>query len=338
MHIAYCSIQIHSNSRGIVFFSGDVCNEMDSILGRNQNKERLDINCNFFIPSNKDDSDPNVLAGQCDCKSNATGRRCDQCKDGFFDLDAVHVTGCIPCDCNLDGTTNRTQSCNATSGECDCKDRVSGVKCDTCKPGFWGLSGQEPRGCKTCQCDPFGTTARNVNQCNTITGQCSCKEGATGRKCDQCSDGYHSLTQDGCKTCNCSAAGTLPSLQDDCDKSSGRCSCKLNVEGNNCDTCKPGYYNLTAHNPQGCTQCFCDIKGTAGGSGQCDLQSGNCTCKPQVMGQRCNQCKPGTFGLNQSDPLGCQPCNCFPKGTVDGDNKRPGNNNYHSINFFLPFH
>lgn len=188
----------------------------------------------------------------------------------------------------------------------------------------------EPLGCKTCDCDPFGTTVGNVNTCNAVSGQCSCKPGSIGRKCDQCEDGYHSLTQSGCSSCNCSAAGTQPSLLNKCDKNTGRCDCKLNVEGNNCDQCKQGFYNQSQSNPQGCVQCACDIKGTAGGSGQCEQQSGNCTCKPLVVGQRCNQCKLGTYGLNQSNPNGCQPCNCFPKGTRDGDTKRPGKNESHT--------
>ncbi|CAJ0966339.1 unnamed protein product, partial [Ranitomeya imitator] len=37
------------------------------------------------------------------------------------------------------------------------------------------------------------------------------------------------------------------------------------VEGENCDRCKAGYYNLQAQNPEGCTECFC-----FGVSGVCD--------------------------------------------------------------------
>lgn len=30
-----------------------------------------------------------------------------------------------------------------------------------------------------------------------------------------------------------------------------------NVEGDNCDLCKPGFYNLKERNPEGCSECFC---------------------------------------------------------------------------------
>ncbi|VDP01273.1 unnamed protein product, partial [Schistosoma margrebowiei] len=32
-------------------------------------------------------------------------------------------------------------------------------------------------------------------------------------------------------------------------------------------------------------------------------------------GDQCDQCKPGTFGLNIDYPLGCYTCFCFPTGT-----------------------
>ena len=35
-------------------------------------------------------------------------------------------------------------------------------------------------------------------------------------------------------------------------KQPGDCYCKANVMGQQCDMCMPGYYNLTAENPEGC--------------------------------------------------------------------------------------
>ena len=35
------------------------------------------------------------------------------------------------------------------------------------------------------------------------------------------------------------------------------CLCKPNVEGDACDTCQQGKFNLQASNPDGCSDCFC---------------------------------------------------------------------------------
>lgn len=41
-----------------------------------------------------------------------------------------------------------------------------------------------------------------------------------------------------------------------------------------------------------------------------------CICKTNVEGSMCDQCKLGYFGLEQSNPEGCQFCDCHPAGTI----------------------
>ena len=53
--------------------------------------------------------------------------------------------------------------------------------------------------------------------------------------------------------CQCSSAGSLHTA---CHLTTGKCSCKDNVEGHNCDSCKDGTYNLDTANHQGCLHCF----------------------------------------------------------------------------------
>ncbi|XP_012969728.3 laminin subunit gamma-2 isoform X2 [Mesocricetus auratus] len=91
------------------------------------------------------------------------------------------------------------------------------------------------------------------------SGQCRCKPGVTGPRCDRCQPGFHMLTDAGCtrdqrqldSQCDCDPAG----ISGPCD--SGRCACKPAVTGERCDRCRPGYYHLDRANPEGCTQCFC---------------------------------------------------------------------------------
>ena len=41
-----------------------------------------------------------------------------------------------------------------------------------------------------------------------------------------------------------------------CHLTTGKCQCKANVEGHNCDICKDGSFNLGSANEQGCLSCF----------------------------------------------------------------------------------
>lgn len=51
-------------------------------------------------------------------------------------------------------------------------------------------------GCISCNCNINGSI---LNACDPLSGQCSCKEGVSGLKCDICEDNYYGLTHDGCK-------------------------------------------------------------------------------------------------------------------------------------------
>lgn len=84
------------------------------------------------------------------------------------------------------------------------------------------------------------------------------------------------------RPCSCNPSGSI----DECNVETGRCVCKDNVEGFNCERqlilslvalyllsyfrykkipgcilisfrCKPGFFNLESSNPRGCTPCFC---------------------------------------------------------------------------------
>ncbi len=93
----------------------------------------------------------------------------------------------------------------------------------------------------------------------------------------------------------CDPAGSLNNAKCDPyeDKEAGliagQCHCKPLVEGQNCDRCKNGYFNLTAENPDGCQSCSCNTIGTTGNMG-CDKISGLCSCKRFVTGRACDKC------------------------------------------------
>ena len=53
-----------------------------------------------------------------------------------------------------------------------------------------------------------------------------------------------------------------------------------------------GYWGLSEE-PDGCKPCDCDPGGAY--DNQCDKDSGQCHCRPNVIGRRCDQVNPGYF-------------------------------------------
>lgn len=75
--------------------------------------------------------------------------------------------------------------------------------------------------------------------CVPETGQCNCKPGVGGVKCDRCEPGFWGLPKiseghEGCLPCGCSQFG---SVRDDCEQMTGRCVCKTGVQGQKCTVC-----------------------------------------------------------------------------------------------------
>ncbi|NXH40266.1 LAMB1 protein, partial [Dicaeum eximium] len=157
---------------------------------------------------------------------------------------------------------------------------------------------------------------------NTSGAVCDdCQHNTMGRRCHLCKPFYYKdPTKDlrdpaVCRACNCDPEGSLDGgLCDSADDPArgliaGQCRCKEHVAGPRCDRCKPGFFDLSADNPQGCRRCQCDPRGTVADGSQCDPVSGECFCKRLVTGRSCNQCLPEHWGLSHNLP-GCRPCDC----------------------------
>ncbi|KAK1328091.1 hypothetical protein QTO34_012514 [Cnephaeus nilssonii] len=267
------------------------------------------------------------MGGQCDCKRRASGRRCNQCQDGFFNLHKLDPDGCSPCNCNTSGTEDGDITCHPHSGQCTCKANVTGLRCDRCRLGFKFLPSFRDGGCAPCRCNPFGSVSR---LCDPLSGQCECRADARGLRCDTCREHFYGLDVTGCQACGCHPAGSLPgtvcalgqgsaiaspalagdsamdvwrdpstsnrtTLSSACPatviRRDRQCPCKPGVTGLRCSQCGPHRYNLTAGDFQGCGTCECDPSGTLPGT-MCDPSSGQCRCLPNRQGRRCDQCQP----------------------------------------------
>ncbi|VDO06960.1 unnamed protein product [Brugia timori] len=80
----------------------------------------------------------NKSGGVCiNCRHNTAGRNCHYCKPGYFrDLtkSVTHRKACKACNCHPVGSLSR--SCNQSSGQCICKDGVTGLTCNQCSKGY----------------------------------------------------------------------------------------------------------------------------------------------------------------------------------------------------------
>lgn len=99
--------------------------------------------------------------------------------------------------------------------------------------------------CVPCDCPGKGS----VGTCHPVGGECVCKSGYSGPKCEQCAVGFNGGD---CEKCSCDIRGTMPGGE--CEEN---CQCKMFVEGEKCDRCADGYFGLSLANPEGCLKCFC---------------------------------------------------------------------------------
>lgn len=126
------------------------------------------------------DAEGENVAGACHCKTHVKGRRCDICKEGYWNLTEANPDGCEECTCNILGTVNNL-GCNFYTGECTCKRLVIGRDCNQCMPETYGLS-ESHDGCAPCDCDPGGSLDNN---CDVLTGQCKCRPYMQGQHCSE---------------------------------------------------------------------------------------------------------------------------------------------------------
>ncbi|XP_039705052.1 laminin subunit beta-4 isoform X1 [Pteropus medius] len=132
-------------------------------------------------------SDPALewVAGQCLCKENVEGAKCDQCKPNYYGLSATDPKGCQPCNCNPFGSLPLS-TCDVDTGHCLCKPFAIGPHCEDCAVGYWGLE-NHPHGCAPCDCDIGGAYS---NMCSPKDGQCECRPHVIGRSCTEPAPGY----------------------------------------------------------------------------------------------------------------------------------------------------
>ncbi|XP_058502469.1 laminin subunit beta-4 isoform X2 [Solea solea] len=167
--------------------TGPQCERCSPFLYRDPQKAVEDpyacIPCDCDTDGSLGDGLCDGLTGQCVCKQNVEGQRCDRCKHGFFGLSPDNAAGCQACRCHPLGSVG---SCDQLTGSCECEHLASGPLCDQCVTGYWGLGTSVFR-CSPCDCDVGGALS---STCPPDDGQCHCLPNMIGRRCSDPAPGY----------------------------------------------------------------------------------------------------------------------------------------------------
>ncbi|XP_037333625.2 netrin-1 [Pungitius pungitius] len=138
----------------------------------------------------------------CACEHHTAGPDCDVCEDFYCDrpwhrATPTHPNPCVACECN--GHSNKCrfsmevfqQSGRRSGGVClKCRHHTAGRHCQYCQSGYTRDQSKplnHRKACQPCQCHPLGAVGR---WCNQTSGQCLCREGVTGLRCNRCAPGY----------------------------------------------------------------------------------------------------------------------------------------------------
>ncbi|XP_019321081.2 laminin subunit alpha-3 isoform X2 [Panthera pardus] len=257
----------------------------------------------------------------------------------YYSIKDISIGG--RCVCN-----GHAEECNANNPEklfrCECQHHTCGKTCDRCcagynqrrwRPATWEQSNE----CEACNChghaidcyyDPDVERQRgslNIQGIYAGGGVCiNCQHNTAGVNCEICAKGYYRPygvpvdAPHGCIPCSCN-----PEHADDCEPGSGRCKCKPNFRGDNCEECAVGYYNfpfclripifpISTPSPEDSVAgdmkgCDCNLEGVL--PEICDAY-GRCLCRPGVEGPRCDACRLGFYSF----PI-CQACQCSVLGS-----------------------
>ena len=275
-----------------------------------------------------------IESGKCECDHNTDGHNCESCAVGYYG-DAIQGTpdDCAQCPCPLvkgeDGTL-RVGACFQVMGDpnspicTECPEGRDGTRCEQCADGYFGdPDGRDGvvRPCKKCNCNG-NMDANALGNCDRVTGEClRCIDDTAGFYCERCKSGFFGNATavrqrnepQNCQPCQCYSPGTHldnEQLLPVCDSYTGKCQCKPNVVGHNCDKCKDAYFRIDSN--MGCDPCNCDPIGSINGT--CNVYAGQCFCRPGVTGLRCDVCEAYHYGFSVN---GCESCNCDHSGSTD---------------------
>ncbi|XP_045765363.1 laminin subunit alpha-2-like [Maniola jurtina] len=193
------------------------------------------------------------------------------------------------------------------SARCSCVHGTCGAHCQRCcAGGAW----RAHRACAArddCSCGERG--ACSYDDAGAILCV-NCTENRAGPLCDRCLIGYYNiLPDDPCIPCDCDPEGSDGSCKWNRKHHQVQCACNAGFTGALCDRCEGDNTVFPNCLVEVTTvrACRCDPRGITDPTRVCDDV---CECKANVIGERCDVCATGYFGLSGDLHEGCRPCYC----------------------------
>ncbi|MEQ2188977.1 hypothetical protein GOODEAATRI_020431, partial [Goodea atripinnis] len=268
----------------------EMCSKLICSISANIHDGALPCQCD---PQGSISSECDKVGGQCRCKANVIGRRCDQCAPGTYGFGVSGCTATSATQLQVSALAGReppganAQTANQASGASRAATPVSVTATQTSViPGQGSAETAD-----TTQRDTSANDHFNGHSCYTdyTSDQiiCNCKQGYSGY--------YGNPEQPGgqCLPCECN---NNIDTQDpgSCDPRTGQClRCLYHTDGPSCSQCKAGYYGNALI--KDCRHCNCHPLGSQ--MAQCNRETGQCECRDEMAGARCDECARGFTGI-----------------------------------------
>ncbi|XP_077787120.1 basement membrane-specific heparan sulfate proteoglycan core protein-like isoform X2 [Podarcis muralis] len=216
----------------------------------------------------------------------------------------------------MDTTTTEVTGLGLAHGveECRCPAGYAGLSCERCEAHFKRVPGGPYLGtCSGCNCNGHSST------CDPFSGYClNCQHHTEGPQCNKCKPGFFGDATKGtptaCRPCPCPYTEAPRRFSESCfldtDGQATCDACAPGYTGRRCEKCAPGFKGDPIQPRGKCVRIGqstieCDKRGSS------EASDGACQCKPNVMGQSCNECATGSFHLSHANPEGCLRCFCM---------------------------
>ncbi|XP_041979514.1 laminin subunit alpha-1-like [Aricia agestis] len=191
---------------------------------------------------------------------------------------------------------------DSKSVKCSCLHGTCGFHCQRCCTGApWAPH-------RPCPADDRADCAGAYDDTGAILCM-NCTDNRAGPLCDKCLVGFYNvLPDDPCLPCECDPEGSEGTCSWDRQRHQLICGCRAGFAGPLCDACEdPSAQFPACLLPTTTAVCKCDPRGVVDPDRVCDEV---CECKANVIGERCDTCAAGHFGLSAALAAGCRPCYC----------------------------